>query len=65
MRRIAAFLGLELSEERLAEIVAATSFTTMKRNAAAILGPQLDQVVLAGGAQRFIHRGSNGRCGTC
>lgn len=59
MQRIAAFLDIEVDPSRWPQMVEHCTFDYMKRNADRIAG-----VVAArmdGGAERFIHKGSNGR----
>jgi len=59
MRRIAAFLEIDVPEDRWSEIVGAVSFGEMRRQAAAYVpgGGQFWK----GGAETFLHRGTNGR----
>lgn len=59
MRRIAAFLEIELENELWPRAVEHCSFDYMKRNAGK-LSSMLD-VVFVGGGQSFIHKGTNGR----
>jgi aryl sulfotransferase len=59
MRRIAAFLGIEVAESRWPEMVRKASFEEMKKEADEIL-PEL-QMGFAHGAQSFIHKGTNER----
>jgi aryl sulfotransferase len=59
MRRIAAFLGIEIDAELWPKAVQCCTFEHMKGHAAA-LSPLLE-TVFTGGAKSFIHRGTNGR----
>jgi aryl sulfotransferase len=59
MRRIADFLGITIPEAMWPEIVAAAGFESMKAQGETLL-PSADKV-WQGGAQRFLHKGSNGR----
>jgi len=59
MRRVAAFLEIEVAEELWPDLVQAASFETMKDQ-----GDQLMPQVMAlfeGGSQRFFHKGQNER----
>jgi aryl sulfotransferase len=60
IRRVAAFLGLPVSDASLQRIVEAVSFERMKENADAVLG-QAASALWEGGARQFIHKGTNGR----
>jgi aryl sulfotransferase len=59
MRRIAAFLGLQIQEVKWPLILEYCSFAWMKLNATKFV--PLDGAIFEGGAQSFIHKGSNGR----
>lgn len=59
IRRIAAFLGIEVPAERWPAILEHCSFDYMKRNAAR--SAPLGGVFWDGGAKSFIHKGTNGR----
>ena len=59
MRRIAAFLGCEVAEERWPLLVEHCSFDYMKANAANVA--PLGGAIFDGGAQTFINKGVNGR----
>ncbi len=59
MRRIAAFLDIPLDEARWPAIVEYCSFDWMKRNAAQSV--PLGGAFWDGGADTFIHKGTNGR----
>jgi aryl sulfotransferase len=59
IRRIAAFLGIEVPEDRWPAIVEHCSFDWMKANAAK--AAPLGGVFWDGGAETFIHKGTNGR----
>lgn len=57
--RIAEFLGIEVPEDRWAAILEHCSFDYMKRNAAK--SAPLGGIFWDGGAETFIHKGTNGR----
>lgn len=57
--RVARFLDVPRSEEEIAEVARAASFTTMKANAEQLMG-SVDGV-WRGGAGTFIFKGTNGR----
>ena len=57
--RIAAFLGIDAGPDLIADIAEATSFKAMKARAMALDTTAEDQ--FAGGAGRFIFKGTNGR----
>jgi aryl sulfotransferase len=59
MRRIADYLGIEISETLWPELVVAASFAAMKAHGDMLL-PHA-QHSWNGGASRFLHRGTNGR----
>ena len=59
IRRIAQFLDIARSEEELAEITHAVTFSTMKQNAKQLIR-DVDKV-WKGGAETFIFKGTNGR----
>lgn len=59
MRRIAAFLGIEISEALWPALVEAASFAAMKA-AGDILLPHAGHI-WEGGADRFLHKGTNNR----
>lgn len=59
VRRIAAFLDIPVDEARLPRILEHCSFAWMKANAAKTV--PLGGVLWEGGAQSFIHKGTNGR----
>jgi aryl sulfotransferase len=59
IRRVADFLDIPVGEESLRRIVDAVSFASMKRNADAVVGQA--SAFWEGGAQRFVHKGTNGR----
>jgi aryl sulfotransferase len=59
IRRVAGFLGIELSQEAEQRVVEAVRFDTMKRDADKVLGEA--SRLWQGGGQRFLHRGTNGR----
>ena len=59
VRRIADFIGIELSKARLKNIVAAVSFEAMKRRGE-IYAPR-GGATWKGGADTFLNKGTNGR----
>jgi len=59
IKRIAAFLDIEIDEARFPDIVEHCSFDYMKRNATAAV--PLGGAFWDGGAETFIHKGTNGR----
>jgi aryl sulfotransferase len=59
IRRIANFLGIEMAAERWPTIFDHCSFDWMKANA--VKAAPLGGVFWDGGAQTFIHKGTNGR----
>ncbi|MGR3634016.1 MAG: sulfotransferase domain-containing protein [Limimaricola soesokkakensis] len=59
LERIAAFLEIPIPEDSRARIIEHCSFDYMKRNAAASV--PLGGAFWDGGAQSFIHKGTNGR----
>ena len=59
VRRIAAFLDIEVPTDRWPAILEHCSFDYMKRNAAK--SAPLGGVLWDGGAETFIHKGTNGR----
>ena len=59
IRRIAAFLGIPIDEARFPAIVEHCSFEWMKRNATRTV--PLGGALWDGGAQTFVHKGTNGR----
>ena len=59
MRRIAAFLGIELPESVWPQVIEAASFEAMKA-AGPVLMPMAD-MIWDGGSQRFLNKGTNGR----
>ncbi|MEO3475949.1 sulfotransferase domain-containing protein [Roseomonas sp. CAU 1739] len=59
LRRIANFLGIECSDEILAELAEAGSFDAMRRDGDKLL-PHAG-VTFDGGAARFLFKGTNGR----
>ena len=58
MRRVAAFLNIEVDEQRWAEQVALCTFESMKRRSAEIAD---FEVHFVGGADTFLYKGTNGR----
>lgn len=59
VRKIAAFLEIELDEETFARVVEHSSFDYMKKNAAS--AAPLGGVIFEGGASTFVNKGTNGR----
>ena len=59
MRRIADFLGIAIDEALWPELVEAAGFAAMKANAAALM-PTAGNI-WEGGADTFLHKGTNGR----
>lgn len=57
--RMAAFLGIEIEPDLLARLVEAAGLSAMRRDAGR-LTPDIDEV-FEGGAERFLHRGTNRR----
>jgi aryl sulfotransferase len=59
MRRISEFLGIDTPEDRLPALAAAAEFNAMKADGKALM-PGLEQA-FDRGADRFLHKGTNGR----
>lgn len=59
MRRVAAFIGVEIPEARWPALVAACRFASMKENASRLLGDM--SFAFKGGNDTFLNRGTNGR----
>ena len=59
MRRIAAFLSIDVDEAVWPSLVEAATFADMKRRGKDLL-PMAD-IVFEGGSERFLYKGSNGR----
>jgi aryl sulfotransferase len=59
MRKLAAFLECEVPEERWPTVVEHCTFDWMKAHAESV--SPLSGAIFEGGAQRFIHKGVNGR----
>ena len=59
IQRVADFLEIPVSSENLARVVEATTFKSMKADGDNIVGQA--GVMWNGGAQRFLHKGTNGR----
>ncbi len=59
MRRIAAFCGIQTPEELWPELVAAAEFSSMKRDADALMPSA--SIIWEGGGQRFLNKGTNQR----
>ena len=60
MRRIAAFLDIDIDHGKWPALVEAATFDSM-RERGEILMPQFNTTNLTGGAKRFFHKGSSGR----
>lgn len=60
MRKLAAWLDIEVAEDRWPQVVHACEFETVKANAEKLLG-EGPNMAWKGGAQTFIHQGKNGR----
>jgi aryl sulfotransferase len=59
MRDLAAWLGIAVPEERWPHVVDACRFETVKRDPEKVVGDM--SFGFQGGAQTFIHKGTNGR----
>lgn len=59
MRRIASFLNIDIDESRWPDVVERCTFDYMKKNATRSV--PLGGIFWDGGAQTFIHKGTNGR----
>ena len=59
MRKVAAFLDIDVDEALWPSLVEQATFDSMKNNAEALL-PAID-TIFAGGAKAFINKGTNGR----
>jgi aryl sulfotransferase len=60
MRALAAWLDIEVPEADWPAVVHACQFETVKADPSKVLGPMFD-IMFVGGAQTFIHKGTNGR----
>jgi aryl sulfotransferase len=60
MRRIAAFLDIDIDHGKWPALVEAATFDSM-RDRGEILMPQFNTTNLTGGAKRLFHKGSSGR----
>ena len=60
MRSLAAWLGIEVPEDRWPNVVHACRFETVKADPSKVVGAQLE-TFWHGGAQTFINKGTNGR----
>jgi aryl sulfotransferase len=60
MRRIAEFLNIEIPEDQWASVVQRCTFKEVKKNPSKVVGPNID-FGFKGGADTFIHKGTNGR----
>jgi aryl sulfotransferase len=63
MRRIARFLDIEVPEAVMPELVQAAKFESMKRDGAALM--PIAEAAWDHGADRFLHKGTNGRWQSC
>jgi len=63
MRRIAAFLDIEIPEALWPELVDAASFESMKRDGEALI--PFAHALWEGGPNRFLNKGTNGRWRDC
>lgn len=59
MRRVASFTRLEVADDAWPELVAAARFDAMKEEA--IRNEEYLGLIFEGGAERFFHKGTNGR----
>lgn len=59
IKRVADFLGIQITDEALQTVVNAVTFANMKANAEQIV-PEVEKA-FEGGAQTFINKGTNGR----
>ena len=59
MRKVAAFLDIPIDESKWEKIVYHCTFDYMKRNAT--LSTPMGGAIFNGGAEVFIHKGTNGR----
>ena len=59
MRRVAAFLGIEIPETVWPAIIAAAGFDAMKAQGNALIPTA--EMLWEGGSSRFLHKGTNGR----
>lgn len=60
MKRIAAYLDIDVAPEKWPMLVEAATFDSMKQNADEIMGEQLS-LLFEGGGKRFINQGTNER----
>jgi aryl sulfotransferase len=60
MKRIAEFAGIQVADADWPELVEEASFEAMKRNGTELMGADLG-MAFDGGADRFLHKGTNGR----
>jgi aryl sulfotransferase len=60
MRRIAGFLDIEVSDTLWPSVVERCTFEVVKKDPSKVLSPQIE-VSFKGGADTFIHKGTNGR----
>jgi aryl sulfotransferase len=60
MRALAAWLNIEVPEDRWPAVVHACKFETVKADPSKVVGP-MAEAIWHGGAQTFIHKGTNGR----
>jgi aryl sulfotransferase len=60
MRRCAAYLGIEVSEEHWPGVVDACTFATVKKDPSKVVAPIME-IAFKGGGDTFINKGTNGR----
>lgn len=60
MHRVAAYIGVEVPAASWPRLVDACTFATVKKNPLAVTGDRFD-FAFKGGADTFIHKGTNGR----
>lgn len=60
MRKLAAWLKIDVPEARWADVVHACKFETVKANPEKVVGPVVE-FAFKGGGDTFIHKGTNGR----
>lgn len=60
MRRIADFLDIEVPPQHWADVVQRCTFAEVKKDPSKVVGPNID-FAFKGGADTFIHQGTNGR----
>lgn len=58
LRRITEFLEMDVTDERIQQVVELTMFQNVRKQSEVILG---EMPILKGGSKTFIHKGTNGR----